>query len=191
LTEEFNLISSRDLATIITFAVLNFVFGFMIGQVPRLITGIPGIGYAFTVVYSVTIAVSFLMYEGRRWRMFAQGFLFTLLSLTTVQSDILAGVISSTISVFALDLVFNSVYISFKKRGQLARWAIFGQVFYWTLSPFVILLTLSLFYPINGVITTWFIPVMSIMLPVMIIEAIVGGYMGYKIYRRVEKISSN
>ena len=183
------MLSSRDLATIITFAVLNFVFGFMIGQVPRLITGIPGIGYAFTVVYSITITVSFLMYEGRRWRMFAQGLLFTLLSLTTAQSELLAGVISSTISVFALDLVFNSVYFSFKKRGKLVRWAIFGQVFYWTLSPFVILLTLSLFYPLEGVIATWFVPVMSIMLPVVITEAFVGGYVGYQIYRRVEKIT--
>jgi hypothetical protein len=173
------------------FAVLNFVFGFLIGQVPRLITGIPGIGYAFTVVYSITITVSFLMYEGRRWRMFAQGLLFTLLSLSTAHSDILAAVISSTISVFALDLVFNSAYGSFKKRDKLASWSIFGQVFYWTLSPFVILLTLSLFYPLQGVIATWFIPVMSIMLPVMIIEAIAGGYMGYQIYRRVEKISNS
>jgi hypothetical protein len=163
----------------------------MIGQVPRLITGIPGIGYAFTVVYSITITVSFLMYEGRRWRMFAQGFLFTLLSLTTAQSDMLASVISSTISVFALDLVFTSVYVPFKERDQLARWAIFGQVFYWTLSPFVILVSLSLFYPLEGVIATWFIPVMSIMLPVMIIEAFVGGYIGYQIYRSVAKISNN
>jgi len=186
--EESNLLSSRDLAIIITFAVLNFVFGFMIGQVPRLITGIPGIGYAFTVVYSITITVSFLMYEGRRWRMFAQGLLFTLLSLSTAQSDALALAISSILCVFALDLIFNSVYVSFEKRDKLASWAIFGQVFYWTLSPFVILLTLSLFYPLQGVIATWFIPVMSIMLPVMIIEAFVGGYIGYKIYRRVEKI---
>jgi len=185
------LISSRDLATIITFAVLNFVFGFLIGQIPRLITGIPGIGYAFTVVYSITITVSFLMYEGRRWRMFAQGLLFTLLSLSTAQSDMLAAVISSTISVFALDLVFNSVYVYFNKGGQLEKWAIFSQVFYWTLSPFVILFTLSLFYPLEGVLATWFIPVMSIMLPVMIAEAFVGGYIGYQIYRRVEKISNN
>jgi hypothetical protein len=123
--------------------------------------------------------------------MFAQGFLFTFLSLTTAQSDMLASVISSTISVFALDLVFTSVYVPFKERDQLARWAIFGQVFYWTLSPFVILVSLSLFYPLEGVIATWFIPVMSIMLPVMIIEAFVGGYIGYQIYRSVAKISNN
>jgi hypothetical protein len=129
------------------------------------------------------------MYEGRRWRMFAQGFLFILLSLTTAQSDVLPLAFSSTISVFALDLVFNSVYVSFKKRNQLVRWAIFGQVFCWTLSPFVILLSLPLFYPLEGVIATWFIPVMSVMLPVMIIEAFVGDYIGYKIYRRVEKIT--
>ena len=188
---ESNLISSKDLAIIITFAVLNFVFGFLIGQVPRLITGIPGIGYAFTVVYSITITISFLMYEGRRWRMFAQGMLYTLLSLSTAQSDVLPAVISSTLGVFTLDLVFNSLYNSFKKKDKLGQWAVLGQVFYWTLSPFLILLSFSLFHPLVGVIVNWFIPVMSIMLPVMIVEAIIGGYIGYKIYRRVEKISSN
>jgi hypothetical protein len=30
---------------------------------------------------------------------------------------------------------------------------------------------------------------MSVMLPIMIIEAIAGGYIGYKIYRRVEKLA--
>jgi hypothetical protein len=185
------LLSSSDLEVIITFALLNFVFGFLIGQVPRLIPGIPGIEYAFTIVYSITITVSFLMYEGRRWRIFAQGLLFTLLSLFTAHSDILATVISSIISLFALDLVFTSIYGFFKKRGKLVRWSVFSQVFYWTLSPFAILLTFSLFYPLQGVMETWFIPIMSIMLPVMIIESIAGGYIGYKIYRRVEKISNN
>ena len=186
---ESNLFSSRDLALIITFAVLNFVFGFMIGQVPRLITGIPGIGYAFTIVYSITITVSFLMYEGRRWRMFTQGLLFTLLSLSIAYSDVLPAVISSTLCVFSLDVVFNSVYSRFKKKNRLVRWAIMGQVFYWTLSPLLILSALSLFYPLQGILATWFIPVMSVMLPIMIIEAIAGGYIGYKIYRRVEKLA--
>ena len=186
---ESNLFSSRDLALIITFAVLNFVFGFMIGQVPRLITGIPGIGYAFTIVYSITITVSFLMYEGRRWRMFTQGLLFTLLSLSIAYSDVLPAFISSTLCVFSLDVVFNSVYSHFKKKNRLVRWAIMGQVFYWTLSPLLILSALSLFYPLQGVLATWFIPVMSVMLPIMIIEAIAGGYIGYKIYRRVEKLA--
>jgi len=46
----------------------------------------------------------------------------------------------------------------------------------------------SLFVPWEEVITTWFVPVMSVMLPIMIIEAIAGSYIGYKIYRRVEKL---
>ena len=180
--------SSRDVAIIITFAVLNFVFGVLIGQVPRLITGIPGIGYALTIVYSITITVSFLMYEGRRWRMFAQGLLFTLLNLIIAQSDVIPALISSILTVLAFDVILNSVYPFFERKNQLVRWSIIGQVFYWALSPFLILLSFSLFFPIQEVLFTWFIPIMSVMLPVMMIEAIIGGYIGYKIYHRVERL---
>jgi xanthosine utilization system XapX-like protein len=45
-----------------------------------------------------------------------------------------------------------------------------------------------LFYPFEQFLNNWFIPVMSVSLPVMVIEAIVGSYIGYKIYKRVEKL---
>ena len=76
------MISSRDLALIIVFAVLNFVFMLLIGQVPELITGVPGIGYVFTIVYSILQTVSWPLYKGRRWRIFAQGLLFSLLAFS-------------------------------------------------------------------------------------------------------------
>ena len=37
-------------------------------------------------------------------------------------------------------------------------------------------------------IEQWFIPIMSVMLPIMIIEAIAGGYLGYQIYLRAKKV---
>ena len=56
--------NSRDLALVIMFAVLSFVFQALIGQVPSLITGVLGIGYAFTIVYSIIQSVAYLMYGG-------------------------------------------------------------------------------------------------------------------------------
>jgi len=46
-----------------------------------------------------------------------------------------------------------------------------------------------MFYPLEWVLDNWFIPIMSVMLPVIIIEAIAGGYIGYKIFGRVEKLA--
>jgi hypothetical protein len=63
--------ASRDITLVIMFSVLELVFQALIGQVPGLITGIEGIGYAFTIFYSIIQSVAYLMYEGRRWRIFA------------------------------------------------------------------------------------------------------------------------
>lgn len=181
--------TNRDLAFIIMFAVLNFVFLALIAQVPLLITGIPGIGYAFSIFYTITFTVALLFYEGKRWRFFSQGILFALLTLVLGGTpDILLAKIPLILNIFILDVVFNSLYGFFKRKNNLVWWAILGQVYFWTTEPFWILLFYSLFSFIEGVSTAWFIPVMSLMLPVMIIEAIAGGYLGYKIYRRVEKL---
>jgi len=174
------------------FAVLNFVFLTLVAQVPYVITGIPGIGWAFSIFYNITFSFALLYYKGKRWLFFLQGVLFQLLTLvlpSSITSDILVAKIPFIINVFILDVIFNSLYGFFKKRNNMVWWAILGQVYFWTTEPFWILLFYSLFSFIEGVSTAWFIPVMSLMLPVMIIEAIAGGYLGYKIYRRVEKLT--
>jgi hypothetical protein len=45
-----------------------------------------------------------------------------------------------------------------------------------------------LFFRFELALQFWFIPVMSVMLPVIIVEAILGAIIGYEIFRRVEKI---
>ena len=180
----------RDLTLIIMFAVLNFVFAVLIGQVPRLITGIPGIGYMLIIFYSITISVALLFYEGRRWRFLIQSILFAILTLSLgANSAALISKISLIINAFFLDAVFNSFYDSFKKRSNLIWWVILGQIYYWVADSFWLVLVNLMFYELEPVIATWYM-IMPLILPIMLIEAIAGGYLGYKIFQRVKKIQS-
>jgi hypothetical protein len=179
---------SRDVALIIMFAALEIGFQVLIGQVPGLITGIEGIGYVFTILYSIIQSVAYLMYEGRRWRIFAQGLLHALIAFPLIPTFIFPAALAAIVNTLILDLIFNSVYKRFKSANKLFSWILIGQIFYWITQPLWLLLFSSFFVPVEEVISTWFVPIMSVMLPIMIIEAIAGSYLGYKIYRRVEKI---
>ena len=171
-------------------AVIGFVFMVLIGQVPMLITGIPGIAYVFDIVYSILQSVSWLMFEGRRWRIVAQGLLISLLALTVIPVWTPPIAMATIINMFIVDLVFNSIYGFFKSKNKLLHWIILGQVYYWaTHSLWILLFSSLLFYPFEALLRNWFIPIMSIMLPIITVEAIPGSYIGYKIYRRVEKIT--
>ncbi|MFX0202667.1 MAG: hypothetical protein ACFFCW_41720, partial [Candidatus Hodarchaeota archaeon] len=172
--------NSRDLALIIVFAVLGFVFMILIGQVPRLITGIPGITYIFTVVYSILQTVSWLLYEGRRWRIFIQGLLLALLALLFIPPWTLPIALATIINMFIVDLIFNSLYRFFHRNKRLNWLSILVQVYYWTTHSLWIVLVAFLFLsPLEEILEEWFIPIMSLMLPIMIIEAIAGAYIGY------------
>ncbi|MFC1487434.1 hypothetical protein ACFLRN_07110 [Thermoproteota archaeon] len=180
--------NSRDLALVIMLAVLSFVFMTLIGQVPQLITGIPGIGYAFTIVYSITQTVGWLLFEGRRWRIFGLGSLFSLISLSLIQTWTLPVAMATIVNSLIVDLIFNSLHESFERKNRLIWWVILAQGYYWaTHSIWLLFLSLP-FYPLEQILGNWFIPIMLVMLPVVIIEAIAGGFIGYKIFRRVEKV---
>jgi hypothetical protein len=169
--------------------VTGFIFLVLIGQVPRLITGIPGITYAFHIVYSILQSVSWLMFEGRRWRIVTQGLLLSTLALTVVPVWNPAIAVSTIINMLIVDLVFNSFYGIFERKKKLLQWVLLGQVYYWsTHSLWVLLFSSLLLYPFEALLNNWFIPIMLVMLPVIIIEGIAGSYIGYKTYRRVEKI---
>jgi hypothetical protein len=178
----------KDLTLVIMFAVLNFVFAVLIGQVPRLITGIRGIGYMLIIFYSITISVALLFYEGRRWRFLIQAILFGFLTLSFNASFMaLISKISLIINAFVLDVVFNSLYANFNKNKKLAWWIILGQIYYWFTDSIWLVLVNFLFYPWEAVIAGWYI-IMPFVMPIMVIEAIAGGYIGYQIFRRVKKV---
>lgn len=96
---------------------------------------------------------------------------------------------ATIVNSFIVDSVFNSLYGKFKRDDRSFWWILLVQLYYWTTLPFWLLPFFSLFAPIEQFIAEWFVPVMSVMLPIMIVETVAGSSLGYKIYRRVEKIT--
>ena len=180
---------TRDLSLVIVFAVLNFVILLITNQITSLIPLNIGLSYVFTVLYAINASVAWLMYEGRRWRILAQAIIFNTLAAVFVPSRVFVLSIAGIVHALTADLIFNSFYGYFRLQNKLLLWIILLQSFFWATSPLWALVFLaSLVYPLENVLTIFFIPTMTIGLPIMIVEAIAGGFIGYKIYRRVEKI---
>lgn len=179
---------SRDITLVIIIAVLSFIYTMFVGQLGNLITGIQGLNYLFIVGHAIFISFGFLMYEGRRWRLLLQGTLAALLTLTTALSGAPFDVVSKIpmiLTSFFGDLIFNSFYTFFKKRNRLDWLAIFVALGYVLILPFFVALNMSIFYTPQAL--TLYISVYVLLLPVTIVETIVGGYIGNMIYKRVSK----
>jgi len=179
---------SRDLAFVIVLAVVSFVYSVFLGQLGNLLTGIMGLNYLLIIGHTVIISFSFLVYEGKRWRFLLQGVLVALLTVPTFQSgasfDLLARV-PLIIGSFFSDLVFNSIYSSFCAHGKLKLWAILVPVGHLLITPFTYALNLFLFYPSE--IFTLYVEVFLLLLPVTMTEAVIGGFLGYKIFKKMTK----
>jgi hypothetical protein len=170
------------------FAAISFVFNVLIGQLPGLITGLAGMGYVFTIVYSIIQSVAYLMYGGRRWRILAQALLLNLLYFLFIPGWTLPLAIATILNMFIVDLIFNSLHGKFERDDRLFRWILALQVYSWTAHSFIAPAFLFLFVPMDDVLAL-FVPLMSVWLPIIIVEAVAGSYIGYKIYGRVERIS--
>jgi hypothetical protein len=182
---------SKDLCLIICMAALGLVTTLLIVQTARMITGIPGANYIFTVILAIQTSFSLLMYEGRRWRFFFQMTLFTILIIPTNLGGAPFNILpkmNTIITAFFCDLLFNTLYLKFKRRDKLLWWTIIATIIFWVMNPFVSSFIKPLFYPPEYV--TKFIEVVLLMLPVILTESIVGGYIGHKIYKRVKNISN-
>lgn len=185
------MIGSKDLTLIIMFAVLNLVLVGLIGQIPELVTGIPAIGYAFIIFYAITGSIALLMYQGRRWRLLTQSLLFNLLAIFLIRIYTPIAAIVSILTAFIIDTVFNSCHGIFKRKNKLVWWATLSQLYSWTSQPIWTLLFVSIFLvPFEAVVRTWFIPVILVSFPMIIIEAIAGAYIGHRIFRKIENFSS-
>ena len=173
---------------IIIFAVLNFTIMLITNQITSVIYVI-GLSYVFTIFYAINASVAWLMYEGRRWRIIGQAILFNTLALLFIPSRTIPGSVAGIVHAFTADLIFNSFYGYFKSRNRLLWWIILLQIFFWATQPFWILIFLASFvYPVENVITFFFIPTMTIGLPIMLISAIAGAIIGYRVFRRVENM---
>ena len=182
-------IRTKDLCLIIIMATLGLVTTLFIVQTARMITGIPGANYIFTVILAIQTSFSLLMYEGRRWRFFFQMTLFTILIIPTNLGGTpfnVLGKMNTVVTAFLSDLIFNTLYVKFKRRDKLLWWTIIATIVFWVMNPFVSSLIKPLFYPPEYV--KKFIEVVFLMFPVILAESIVGGYIGHKIYKRVKNI---
>ena len=186
--------NSRDIALIIVFAVLIVVFRLFIGRIVGMIE-IPPFGgstaYLLSIFFSIIHSLSFLMYRGKRWRLFSQAIISTLLYLTLVNPSIRGIEMATITNLFIVDIVFNSFYGRFDRKEKLLWLTILFQVYYWATHAIWVLLYNSIFfYSFGGLMNNWFIPIMSILIPVMVIEGLIGGYTGHKIFQRVKKVQN-
>jgi hypothetical protein len=185
--------SSRDVALIIMFTALVIVFRYLIGQFVLMVANItfPGFVFLLSIFFSVIQCVSFLMFKGRRWRFLALGLLSTLLYFVFINpSGGWGSEMAIVTNYIVIDVVFNSFYGSFERKNRLLWLTFILQLYYWIAYPFLLLFfATTLFVPFESYFNNYFVPVFSVMLPVILIEALAGSYLGYKIYRRVEKIT--
>ena len=185
-------ISSREIGLIIVFAVLLVVFRFLIGRVVAAIQIPPfgsSTGYLLSIFYSMIHSLAFLTYRGKRWTLFSQALLSTLLYLIFVNPTLQAVEMATVTNLLIVDVVFNTFYGLFEKKNKLFWLIMIFQVYYWTTHSIWLLVYSSIFfYSFEVMMNYWFIPIMSILIPIMVVEGIIGGFTGYKIFKRVEKL---
>ena len=180
---------SREITLVIVFAVLSFITWATLGQLPVMITGIRGIGYAFLIVHAIPQAAALIFFEGRRWRFFAMQAIFAFLSLPTMLGGVPFDIIGRLplIAVgFVVDVVVNSFYNAAQKRGKLSLWLTSGTAFRWAIDPFIFILIWTLYIPFN--IIDSYLSVLVFLLPIIIVEGALTGYIAYKIYTRIKKV---
>jgi hypothetical protein len=180
---------TRDLTTIIVMAVLQFVITALIAQMGTLITGIPGTNFLFTILLTIPITFSMLIYKGRRWRIFLQMTLFAILIIPTrlggVPFDVTAR-LGTIAAGFFLDLIANSIYKIFKDRNKLMWWSVLSGTLAYLLIPVFSIVTKIIFTEPENV--ERFLGIISLLFPVIVVEAAIGGYIGYQIYKRQIKL---
>jgi hypothetical protein len=183
--------SSRDVVYVILFSALSVVNLATVIQFLAIVIPVPGIGYGVDIVGAILGGVAFLLYRGRRWRLLAQGTLIALLTMPFTIGGLAAGNIIVRIPIILraliLDVVFMSFYGSFKRRNKLLWLTILQLLFFFAVGPFICMLFFSLFIPVEVLWLTYYS--VLLMLPLIIVLTVIGGYTGYKIYERVEKIA--
>lgn len=180
--------SSRDISLVIITSVIVFTVSVTVFQLPRLLTGNGALGYITTIGMAFLISLTFLLFEGRRWRFFAHNTLVVILSLPTsfigVPFDIFPRLVSILAGIIA-DIILNSVYKRFSESQKLLWWSILICLEFFTVLPLLQLLFYPLYFPPEFI--EIFSNVVLVMSPWIIGGAIAGGYFGYKVYKKYIK----
>ena len=188
-TNMCRMLNSKEIAFIIIMAVLGFVLAIGLSQVTKMITGIPGSNYLCCIFLAIYTSFSLLLHEGKRGRFFLQYALFTVLIIPTFLGgppfDVLAR-LNFFLTAFIIDLVFNNLYKTFKNTNKTKWWTTSGTLLFWVMLPFFSIIIKPLFFP-NQYISV-FISTISALMPLIIIQALAGGFIGYNIYHRTKKV---
>ncbi len=177
--------SSRDLSLIIIFAVLGLVYSVLVVQTAYF-TAIPEATFFFLIFFAIFISIQLLLYQGRRWRFFVSTTLFIILTIPVPFAGPAFDVLARTpliIGAFIGDLLFNTMYEFVKKHNKLLWFTVLFSLQYHLMNS-VFSIMIYYFYSLQRL--TAYISVISSVLPVIIVESIAGGYIGYKVYERVK-----
>jgi hypothetical protein len=182
--------SSRDLALVIVLAIIGLFYGVFVYQIGRLLTGIPGINYLLTIGLDIWFTVSFLLFKGKRWRFFLTVLIFVLLTIPThvmgPPYDIISRIPGILTPLF-IDIIFNSFYNPFNRRNSLLKLCMMLTVTFVTTDIALRVIVYPFLFSPEYVAV--FYEVTLMLLPIVIIEAIAGAFIGFKIFQRI-KVSS-
>lgn len=186
----YSLWTSRDLCFVIIFAALGAVYAALVVQTAYF-TAIPGATFFFLIVFAIFISTQLLLYQGRRWRFFVSTTLFTILTIPIPFAGPAFDVLARTpliIGAFIGDLLFNTMYEFVKKHNKLLWLTVLFSLQYHLMNSVFSIMIYYLFYPPEAL--TSYISVISFVLPVIIVESIAGGYIGYKVYERLKNFQN-
>jgi hypothetical protein len=169
------------------FTVLIFAFRLLIDRGVGMIN-IPGLAYILSIFFSIIYSLFFLMCKGRRWRLSLLALLSTMLCVIFINTAVHPTEMATLLNLFIADMVFNNLYGTFERKNKLLWLTILFQVYFWATYSLWLLVFYSVqFYTFEAFLMNWLIPTVSIT-PVLIVEGLAGGFIGYQIYRRVKKI---
>ena len=181
--------SSRDLALVVLFPIVNVIYTYLFGQLGWMLLGVPGSNMALIIGGLIINSVALLMFEGRRWRFFLMQLIFIILILPTnllgTPFDILPR-LPSLINAIHADILYNSIYGFFNNRNQLKLWVTICLVEFFLVNPLLTAIGFTFLFPPDFVST--FIMVALLLLPVSIAESIIGSLIGFKLYEKTKRI---
>ena len=180
---------SKDISLVIITAVAVFILTLFVFQTANMITGLPGANYIFTFGMATLVSLTFLLFEGRRWRFFMHNVLVSILTLPTSLAGQPYDITPRLIVILAgipADIILNTLYKYFKNNNKLVWWSILSGTGFFLLLPFFQILIFPLYLPSQFIAT--FASIVIIMLPWIIGGGIAGGYLGFKIFERVNKL---
>jgi|WetSurMetagenome_2_1015567.scaffolds.fasta_scaffold510457_1 hypothetical protein len=180
---------SKDLSLVAVLAALTSLIAASIGQMGFFITGLRGTNSIFTILFAIPISFALLMYQGRRWRFLLQMTIFTFIVTPTNYGGAPYDFFGKTyfiMAAFFIDVFSSSFYRTLKQKNQLKLYAVLCGFLFFTLEVTLSVALTIAFYTEQA---AGLIFVFTLLVPFVIIEAIAGSYLGYKLYRRTSKDS--